>query len=277
MFVIERSQRLAPEIVEFKVKAPEIARRAQAGQFVIVRLDEDGERIPLTIAGTSAAEGTIRLVVQAVGFTTKKMCQLAAGEGILDVVGPLGMESEIENYGTVVCVGGGVGVAPVLPIAEAMAAKNKVLGIIGARNAEMVILENDMKKACEEVMVCTDDGSLGMKGLVTVGLDKLMAEGIKPDLVVAIGPLVMMKAVSNYTRKLGIPTRVSMNPIMVDGTGMCGACRVVVDGVTKFACVHGPEFDGHQVDWDNAIQRSRMFKNEERFAIERGQCQCREK
>lgn len=284
MFQILEKKTLAPGIVSFVVEARRIAEKARAGQFVVLRLDETGERIPLTIADADRVRGSVRLVVQDVGYTTHQMCRMEEGDYILDLAGPLGRASEIERYGTIVCIGGGVGVAPVFPIARALSQVdgNRIIGIIGAKSWEMVIMLREMEAVCERIIICTDDGSMGRAGFVTDGLKDLLEEGLKPDLIVAIGPLPMMKAVSEMTREHKIPTRVSLNPIMVDGTGMCGACRVPVGGKPRFACVHGPEFDGHEVDWDTALIRARMFEKEEELAmmaagLERGECRCQEK
>ncbi|MEN6460132.1 MAG: sulfide/dihydroorotate dehydrogenase-like FAD/NAD-binding protein [Syntrophomonas sp.] len=281
MFEIIEKEVLAPAIKLFKVSAPEIAVKAQPGQFIILRMDEKGERIPLTIADFDRDKGLLTLIFQEVGRSTKEIGQLNQGDSILDLVGPLGKPSEIEKFGRVICVGGGVGVAPIYPITRAMKqAGNEVISIIGARNGDSLILEQEMKEVSNELYVVTDDGSVGMKGFVTTKLLEILGEG-KPDLVVAIGPLVMMQAVSELTRPYQIKTVVSLNSIMVDGTGMCGACRVPVGQKTKFACVDGPEFDGHQVDWAIAAMRARMFTDEEKTAMDEyhhhagGECQCR--
>ncbi len=280
MFKIVTKEILAPAIKLFKVSAPEIAAKARPGQFIILRLDEKGERIPLTIADFNRENGLLTLIFQEVGCSTRELGELSAGNSILDLVGPLGQPSEIEKFGRVVCIGGGVGVAPVYPITRAMKeAGNAVISIIGARNAASLILEQEMKAVSDQLYVVTDDGSYGMKGFVTTKLQEILAEA-KPDLIVAIGPLVMMQAVSELTRPYGIKTVVSLNSIMVDGTGMCGACRVPVGQETKFACVDGPEFDGHQVDWAIAAMRARMFTAEEKRAMDGyhhcrgGECQC---
>jgi ferredoxin--NADP+ reductase len=244
-------------------------------------MDEKGERIPLTIADYNREKGLITLIFQEVGRSTTELGKLCQGDSLLDLVGPLGKPSEIEKFGRVICVGGGVGIAPIYPITRAMKqAGNEVISIIGARNAESLILEQEMKEVSDQLYVVTDDGSAGVKGFVTTKLQEVLAEG-KPDLVAAIGPLVMMQAVSELTRPYNIKTVVSLNSIMVDGTGMCGACRVPVGQKTKFACVDGPEFDGHQVDWAIAAMRSRMFTQEEKTAMDGyhhnagGECQCR--
>ena len=284
MFQIIKKEILAPSIKLFNVSAPEIAAKAQPGQFIILRIDEKGERIPLTIADFDREKGLLTLIFQEVGRSTKELGELNEGDSILDLVGPLGMPSDIEKFGRVICVGGGVGVAPVYPITRAMKqAGNEVISIIGARNGESLILEQEMQKVSDQLYVVTDDGSAGMKGFVTTKLQEILAEEKKPDLIVAIGPLVMMQAVSELTRPYGIKTVVSLNSIMVDGTGMCGACRVPVGSKTQFACVDGPEFDGHQVDWAVAAMRARMFTDEEKIAMDRyhhhagGECQCQKK
>jgi len=253
-----------------RVEAPIIARKRRAGQFIILRTSDEGERIPLTIADANAEEGWIELVVQVVGKTTKSLSLLEAGDTIFDLVGPLGKPTHIELYGTVVIVGGGIGIAPSHPIAQAMkAAGNNVISILGGRTKELVIMEDKMRATSDRVIITTDDGSYGMKGLVTDALQKLIDEGTKIDLVVAIGPPIMMKFVSLLTKKFDIPTLVSLNTIMVDGTGMCGACRVTVGGETKFVCVDGPEFDGHQVDFDEMMKRLRMYEEQEKESMER--------
>ncbi len=281
MFEIIKKEILAPTIKLYKVYAPEIAAKAQPGQFIILRLDEKGERIPLTIADFDRKIGLLTLIFQEVGRSTKELGELNVGDTILDLVGPLGKPSKIENFGQVICIGGGVGVAPVYPITRAMKqAGNEVISIIGARSDDTLILEKEMRQVSDQLYIVTDDGSAGAKGFVTTMLQKLLAKGTKPDLIVAIGPLVMMQAVSELTRQYQIKTVVSLNSIMVDGTGMCGACRIPVGNGTKFACVDGPEFDGHEVDWATAAMRARMFADEEKNAMEGyhqhtgGECQC---
>ncbi|NLG33046.1 MAG: sulfide/dihydroorotate dehydrogenase-like FAD/NAD-binding protein [Syntrophomonadaceae bacterium] len=267
MYLIKDAQVLARNIKEFKVEAPEIAVKAQPGQFVIVRQNEKAERIPLTIADFNRNEGLITIIFQEVGRSTADLGKLKPGDYLLDFVGPLGVPSDIRQYGTVVCVGGGVGVAPLYPITKALYnAGNRILSIIGARSADYIILEKEIQGVSETTMVTTDDGSYGEKGLVINPLKRIL-DSEKVDLVVAIGPLVMMESVCTLTRSSGIKTVVSLNPIMLDGTGMCGACRVQVGNERKFACVDGPEFDGHLVDWGNAKKRARMFEDEERIAL----------
>ena len=267
---------LAASVNQYRVVAPKIAQRRKAGQFVIVRIDEHGERIPLTIADADPVEGTITLVVQAVGKSTAQMATLKAGDHFLDVVGPLGAPTHIEDVGTVVIIGGGIGIAPAHPIAQAFKqAGNTVISILGARTQDLLIMEDEMRRTSDEVILCTDDGTCGRKGLVTNVLEDLIADKGKPGMVFAVGPVPMMKYVSLLTKKHDIPTMVSLNPVMVDGTGMCGGCRVTVGGQTKFACVEGPDFDGHLVDFDELIQRQAFYKEQERIALERYEQRCR--
>lgn len=254
---ILEKKHFSEKVVQLVVEAPLIAHSRRPGHFVIVICDEKGERIPLTIADADEKRGTITLVVQAVGDSTAAICAKEPGEYLHDVVGPLGRATAIASYGTVVCCGGGVGVAPLLPILKAMkAAGNKVISILAARTKDLIILEDEVRKHSDEVIIMTDDGSYGEKGLVTNGLEKVIARE-KVDLVCTIGPAVMMKFVSLLTRKYDVPTICSLNTIMVDGTGMCGACRVTVGGKMRFVCVDGPEFDAHQVDFDEMIMRLR--------------------
>lgn len=254
---ILEKKHFSEKVVQIVVEAPLIAHSRRPGHFVIVICDEKGERIPLTIADADEKRGTITLVVQAVGDSTAAICAKEPGEYLHDVVGPLGRATAIASYGTVVCCGGGVGVAPLLPILKAMkAAGNKVISILAARTKDLIILEDEVRKHSDEVIIMTDDGSYGEKGLVTNGLEKVIARE-KVDLVCTIGPAVMMKFVSLLTRKYDVPTICSLNTIMVDGTGMCGACRVTVGGKMRFVCVDGPEFDAHQVDFDEMIMRLR--------------------
>ncbi|EGK01078.1 MAG: sulfide/dihydroorotate dehydrogenase-like FAD/NAD-binding protein [Prevotella sp.] len=246
-------------VVKFEVEAPLIARSRKAGHFVIVRVGEKGERIPLTIAASDVAKGTITIVIQAVGASSKKICDLNTGDYITDVVGPLGQATHIENYGTVICAGGGVGIAPMLPIIEAMKkAGNKVISVLAARTKDLVILEKQVAEYSDEVIVMTDDGSYGYKGLITNGIE-MVVNREKVDLCVTIGPAIMMKFVSLLTQKYNIPTMASLNTIMVDGTGMCGACRITVGGKTKFVCVDGPEFNAHEVDFDEMLMRLKAY------------------
>lgn len=282
MYRITEKKKLAENIWEIEVEAPEIAAKARPGQFVVVRTGEKSERIPLTIADYDREKGTLTLVVQTVGFSSTELCSLNSGDGISNIAGPLGEASEITGYGNAVLVAGGVGTAPVYPIARALReAGNRVTVIIGARCSDLHFWTEKMKEAADEVIIMTDDGSLGRKGLVTVPLGEIAEKG-EADIVWAIGPMIMMKAASETTRPYGIKTIVSLNPIMVDGTGMCGACRVSVGGETKFACVEGPEFDGHLVDFDLAMKRMKFYSEEEKAAKhkcgshdgEGGGCRC---
>jgi ferredoxin/flavodoxin---NADP+ reductase len=273
MFPIVRAESLAPTITLFEIKAPFVARKRKAGNFVMIRVEEGGERIPLTIADSNPAEGTITLIVQAIGGTTKLLSGRKAGDSILDVVGPLGNPTPIENHGVVACVGGGVGTAELYPIAKALKdAGNTVHTIIGARSRELVILEKEMKSCSDRVYVTTDDGSYARKGFVTDQLKELCDSPQPPHAVYAIGPLPMMKAVARLTQPYGIHTLVSLNTIMVDGTGMCGGCRVTVGGQMKFACVDGPEFDGHKVDFDELMMRNRTYIEMEKVTDEKHVC-----
>lgn len=259
MFKIIEKEHFSENVVKLVVEAPMIARSRRAGHFVIVRADENGERIPLTIADSDVKSGTITLVVQAVGVSTRKICALEPGECLTDVVGPLGQATHIANVGTVVCCGGGVGVAPLLPIIKAMKeAGNRVITVLAARTKDLIILEDQVRPYSDEVIIMTDDGSYGTKGLVTNGVESVINRE-KVDLVVTIGPAVMMKFVALLTKKYDIPTMCSLNTIMVDGTGMCGACRVTVGGKTRFVCIDGPEFDAHQVDFDEMMMRLRSY------------------
>jgi ferredoxin--NADP+ reductase len=256
---IINKEQFSPHVVKLEVEAPLIARSRKAGHFVIVKLGEKGERIPLTIAGADAKKGTITLVIQAVGKSSQKICNLNEGEEITDLVGPLGQATHIEKVGTVVCAGGGVGVAPLMPIVEAFhQAGNRVIVVLAARTKELIILEEQMRAHSDEVIIMTDDGSYGTKGLVTNGVESIILHE-KVNLCVTIGPAIMMKFVSALTKQYAIPTIASLNTIMVDGTGMCGACRVTVGGKTKFVCVDGPEFDAHQVDFDEMLVRLRGY------------------
>jgi ferredoxin--NADP+ reductase len=270
---------LAPVTKLFEVRAPAVARKARAGQFVIVRIHEGGERIPLTIADYDRERGTITLVFQEVGKTTMQMGTMEPGDRLASFTGPLGLPSEVESYGTVLCVGGGVGIAPVYPIArELKEAGNTVVSIIGARTKELLFWEEKMKAVSDELIVCTDDGSYKRKALVTVPMKELLEADRPIGHIWAIGPAIMMKFCALTTQPFGVPTVVSLNSIMVDGTGMCGACRVEVGGQTRFVCVDGPEFDGHQVDWDQLLARQRIYLEQEKQAIEKWQheCQCGE-
>ncbi len=268
MFKILEAKFLAPGIKRFVLEAPRIARKQKPGQFVILRIYEEGERIPVTIENSDPERGTLNIVVQSIGKTTHLLNSLNAGDSILDVVGPLGKPSEIEKFGTVVVVGGGVGTAMAYPTAAALKrAGNRVISIVGARNKELVILEREMREVSDELLITTDDGSYVEKGFVTDKLRQLMQNGTKIDLVLAVGPIVMMKAVSEMTRKDGIRTMVSLNPIMIDGTGMCGGCRVLIDGKSEFACVDGPEFDAHKVNFEVLVQRNSMYRDAEQKSL----------
>lgn len=256
---IVRKEYFSPKVVELVVEAPLIARSRKAGHFVIVKVGDKGERIPLTIAKSDTEKGTISLVIQNVGASSEKICNLEVGDYITDLVGPLGRATHIENFGTVVCAGGGVGIAPMLPIIEAMKkAGNRVISVLAARTKDLVILEEQVAEFSDEVIVMTDDGSYGQKGLVTNGVESVINRE-KVDMCVTIGPAIMMKFVSLLTQKYNVPTMASLNTIMVDGTGMCGACRVSVDGKTRFVCVDGPEFDAHKVDFDEMLMRLKAY------------------
>ena len=268
---------IAPSVYEMVVDAPLVAHKCQPGQFVIVRTDEFSERVPLTIADFNREAGTITLIIQAVGNTTRHLCEsFNVGDDILDVVGPSGRPSEMEKFGTVVVVGGGIGVAPVYPIARAYhELGNKVISIIGARDKDLVIWQEKMAAISDEVIITTDNGSAGRKGFVTDPLREMLEAGEKIDLVLAIGPVIMMKNVAAVTKPFGVKTTASLNTIMVDGTGMCGGCRVMVGGENKFACVDGPEFDAHQVDFANLVMRQQMYKNQESLEYScGGHCKC---
>lgn len=267
MFKIVNKEQFSENVFRIDVEAPLIAKARKAGHFVIIRIDENGERIPLTIAGSDLEKGTITLVVQRIGVSSNKLCALKAGDYIADVVGPLGKATHIEKFGTVVCACGGVGTAPMLPIAEAMKkAGNKVISVLAARTKDLIILEDQIRKVSDEVIIMTDDGSYGTKGLVTNGVESIINRE-KVDLCVTIGPAIMMKFVSLLTKKYEVPTVASLNTIMVDGTGMCGACRVSVGGETKFVCVDGPEFDAHQVDFDGMMSRMGAYREQEQAAF----------
>ncbi len=269
MFKILHAEFLAPGIKRFVIEAPRIARKQKPGQFVILRLYEQGERIPITIENSDPERGTIRIVVQSAGKTTHLLNSLNTGDSILDVVGPLGKPSEIEKFGTVVVMGGGVGTAMAYPTAAALKrAGNRVISIVGARNKELVILEQELREVSDALMITTDDGSYADKGFVTDKLRQLIENGTRIDLVLAIGPIPMMRAVAEMTRKERIRTIVSLNPIMIDGTGMCGGCRVLIDGKSAFACVDGPEFDAHRVDFAVLVQRNSMYRAAEQKSME---------
>ncbi len=275
MYKIVEAGFLAENIKRFVIEAPRIASKRKAGQFVIIRIDDHGERIPLTIADSDKEKGTITIIVQGIGKTTTELNLKEAGDQILDVVGPLGQASEIEKFGTVVSIGGGVGTAIAFPTAVALKdAGNYVITINGARNKDMVILEDEMRSVSDEAYVTTDDGSYGFHGFVTQKLQELLDSGKKIDYVLAIGPIPMMKAVAEVTRPFKIKTIVSLNPIMVDGTGMCGGCRVVVGNESKFACVDGPEFDAHLVDFKNLSDRNKMYAKYENLSLQKFKHKC---
>jgi len=267
MYEIVEKKILSESVKLMKIKAPLVAKKAKAGQFIILRIDEKGERIPLTIADFDVKKGTITIIFMEVGKTTKRLGTMKVGDAILNFAGPLGIASEIENFGTVVMIGGGVGIAPLYPVIRALKQKgNHVISILGARNEKLLMLEKEIEEFSDELHICTDDGSKGTKGFVSNILQNLIDEGKTINVVWAIGPVVMMKVVVDLTKKYDLKTIVSLNPIMVDGTGMCGGCRVSVGGETKFACVDGPEFDGHLVDFKNLMLRNRRFIKEEEHA-----------
>lgn len=273
MYNILSKSFITDSVFRMKVEAPEIARKRQAGQFVIIRTNEEGERIPLTIADGNADEGWIELVVQVVGKTTHSLSQIDIGDSLEDLVGPLGRPTHIEKYGSIVIIGGGIGTAPSHPIAQALKeAGNEITAILGGRSKDLVIMEEEMRAICDEVIITTDDGSYGRKGLVTDALKKLIDDGKKVDLVLAIGPPIMMKFVSLLTKEYNIPTLVSLNTVMIDGTGMCGGCRVSVGGESKFVCVDGPEFDGHAVDFDEMMKRLQAYSREEKESVKKHAC-----
>ena len=265
MYRILKKQELSPGILEYDIEAPRVAKKALPGQFIVLRVNEEGERVPLTIADFDREKGIVTILFQVVGASTELLASLQEGDSILDFVGPLGQPSELSNHmGTVVFVGGGIGVAPVYPIARAAhELGNKVISILGAKTKDILIFEERMRAISDEVLITTDDGSYGIKGFVTNAIEELVKRGEKIDQVTAIGPGVMMKSVAEATRPYGIKTVVSLNPIMVDGTGMCGGCRVQVGEEMKFACVDGPEFDGHLVDFQGLMARGRMYRTQE--------------
>jgi ferredoxin--NADP+ reductase len=263
-------RKLAPQINLLKLNVPLITQKAKAGQFVVLRLNEEGERIPMSITDLDPQTGILTIIFQEVGKSTAHLATLKKGDSLADVVGPLGVPTHIVNFGTCVCVGGGIGIAPIHFVAKSLkAVGNKVISIIGARSKNLLILEEEMRKLSDELQISTDDGSYGHHGFVTDLLTKLLSKEIKVDFIMAIGPVVMMKAVCKVTALWRIKTMVSLNPVMVDGTGMCGACRVTVGGKTKFACVDGPDFDGSQVDFDELTKRQAMYVKQEKIAMER--------
>lgn len=272
-YKIRRKEVLNPQIFLMEIEAPLIAKKAEPGQFIILRIDEFGERVPFTIADFNREEGTVTIIVQIVGKTTKDLAKLETGDAILDFAGPLGIPTHLEGLGKVAVIGGGLGTAIAYPQAKKLYHMGaKVHVITGFRDQSLIILENELKQVSDKLIVTTDDGSNGTKGFVTQRLQELIDAGEEYDAVIAIGPLVMMRAVCDVTKKHNIKTIVSMNPVMIDGTGMCGGCRVIVGGETKFACVDGPDFDGHLIDWQAALNRQAMFKAQEKIACESGHC-----
>ncbi|MDI6799821.1 MAG: sulfide/dihydroorotate dehydrogenase-like FAD/NAD-binding protein [Actinomycetota bacterium] len=275
MFEILTKRTIGPAVYHYDISAPNIARKAKPGQFLILRINETGERIPLTICDYDGSKGTVSIMFQAIGKTTKELAYMEAGDSLSDMVGPLGRPSEIERLGTVVCVAGGVGAAVILPIAKALKAKgNEIITILGARTAELLVLEDELKAISDDFIITTDDGSRGISGVCTDPLRQLIESGKRVDRVIAIGPAIMMKFVCKTTEPFGVETVVSLNSIMVDGTGMCGSCRVTIGGQTKFCCVDGPDFDGHEVDFDELMIRQRIYLDEEKASLERFERQC---
>jgi len=269
MYEIVKAEKLTPDVTRLEIAAPHIAKKAMAGQFVMLTVDEHGERIPLTMADFSAEKGTVTIAALEIGKTTKKLGTLKAGDKLFSLVGPLGLPTELKNYGTVVCVGGGIGLALMYPVVRSLKqAGNRMVSIIGAKNKDLLIYEDEIAKVSDELHVCTDDGSKGHHGFVSDVLKKLIDDKVKVDEIYAVGPIIMMKVIANLTRPYNIHTVVSLNPIMVDGTGMCGSCRVIVDGKTKFGCVDGPEFDGHKVDFENLTARNRRYLAEETVSLQ---------
>ena len=272
-YKIVKKADLNSQIYLMEIEAPLVARKAAPGQFVILRIDEKGERVPFTIADFDKEKGTVTVIIQAVGKTTKDLSKLNEGDTILDFAGPLGMPTPLEGLKKVAVIGGGLGTAIAYPQAKKLKELGaEVTAISGFRSKEYIILEDEMNAVSDKLIITTDDGSNGLQGFVTDRLREELESGEKYDEVIAIGPLVMMRAVCNLTKEFAIPTTVSMNPVMIDGTGMCGGCRVIVGGETKFACVDGPDFDGHKIDWDAAIKRQQMFKAYEKRSCEEGKC-----
>ncbi len=272
-YKIRKKEILNPQIFLMEIEAPLVARKAEPGQFIILRTNEFGERVPFTIADFDREEGTVTIIVQVVGKTTQDMLKMEAGDCILDFAGPLGVPTELEGIKKVAVIGGGLGTAIAYPQAKKLHALGADVTVItGFRNKDLVILEDELNKVSDKLIITTDDGSNGTAGFVTDRLREQIEAGEKFDKVIAIGPLVMMRAVCGVTKEFGIPTIVSMNPVMIDGTGMCGGCRVIVDGETKFACVDGPDFDGHKIDWQAALNRQQMFKSHEKRACDEGTC-----
>lgn len=277
MFRILQKQTVAPQVDEMDVEAPYIARHHQAGNFVVLRIHEKGERIPLTIADSDSEKGTITLLFQKIGKTTEELGTLGAGNAIMDIAGPLGHATPVKKYGHCVLIGGGIGAATIFPILKALKTKrNKITVILGARTKELLVWEDRFRQYANEVLLTTDDGSAGRKGLVTGALQEVI-ESSKVELVLAVGPLRMMQAVSELTKPYGVKTLVSLNPVMVEGTGMCGACRVNIAGKTRFACIEGPEFDGHEVDFGELAHRLGFYREEEEVALKRFQRKCKDK
>jgi ferredoxin--NADP+ reductase len=275
LYDILELEKLAPQINLLKLHVPLIARKAKAGQFVVLRINQEGERIPMSITDMDAETGILTIIFQEVGKTTAHLATLKKGDHLADVVGPLGIPTHMENYGSCVCVGGGIGIAPIHFMAKTLkAVGNRVISIIGARSKNLLILEQEMKDISDELHISTDDGSYGHHGFVTDILTQVLSKDKKPDFIMAVGPVIMMRAVCGVTAPHGIPTVVSLNPVMVDGTGMCGACRVTVGGKTKFACVDGPDFDGHQVDFDELLKRQAMYRKQEKVAMDRWEKMC---
>lgn len=275
MHYIHSNDIIQPTLGKMIVDAPYVAEYRKPGQFIILRIDEYGERMPLTISDADKSKGTITLFYQIVGTTTQKLAHMKAGENVLDIVGPLGHPTEVKKYGTVACIGGGIGIAPLFPISKGMKeAGNRIINILGARSDNLLILEDELSKIGDENIVCTDDGTRGKKGFVTDMLREVISRE-KVDLVVAIGPVAMMRAVSNLTKESGIHTFVSLNSVMIDGTGMCGGCRVTVGGETKFTCVDGPEFDGHLVDFDSLNLRLKTYHKEENESFDQYKHKCK--
>ena len=273
MYKIIKKKVLNPQVKLMEIMAPHIAKKAKPGQFIILRTNEDGERIPLTIADYDREKGTVTIIFQEVGKTTRELGQLQEGDSLLDFVGPLGVASHLEGYKNVAVIGGGLGTAIAYPQAKELHNMGaKVDTIVGFRNKDIIILEDELKAASDNLYITTDDGSNGVKGFVSDILKNLIEQGEKYDLVIAIGPLIMMKVISNLTKQYGVKTIVSLNPVMIDGTGMCGGCRVTVGGKTKFACVDGPDFDGHEVDFDEAMRRQTIYKSEEKLSVDKHIC-----
>lgn len=273
--IIEKKD-LNPQIFLMEVEAPLIAKKAEPGQFIILRIDEHGERVPFTIADFDREKGTVTIIVQIVGKTTKELALLKSGDSLSDFAGPLGMPTPLDGIRKAAVIGGGLGTAIAYPQAKKLHSLGADVTVItGFRNKDLIILEDELEKVSDKLIITTDDGSNGLGGFVTDRLKEQIEAGEKFDEVIAIGPLVMMRAVCKLTEQYGIPTTVSMNPVMIDGTGMCGGCRVIVGGETKFACVDGPDFDGHKIDWDAALKRQQMFKSYEKRACEEGECRIR--